>query len=48
MKCEGCMFQRYRMTEEGQAWYCRMESSDDVPIFHFESACDRECTCGFR
>ena len=48
MKCEGCMFQRYRMTENGQGWYCRRESTDEVPIIHMEYAGDRECTCGLK
>lgn len=46
MTCEGCMYQRYRMTDKGQAWFCRRESSDEVPIFHYAPA--SECECMFR
>lgn len=44
--CDGCMYQRYRMTENGQAWFCRKESSDELPLFHYEPA--SECTCIFN
>ena len=47
MNCEGCMFQRYRMTEQGQAWYCRKESTDEIPVYHYESASECKCKYGY-
>lgn len=26
--CQGCMFQRFVMTDDGQKWFCRHPDSD--------------------
>lgn len=42
--CDGCIFQKYRMTDEGVVWFCMMESKDlSEPIMHKESAVGRKC-----
>ena len=47
--CDGCLFQRYTMTEKGQAWFCRRlfprwyETGMDL---HYESAKEVQCQFG--
>lgn len=48
MKCINCMYLRYTLTKDGQKWYCRRESTDDVPILHDEDTKERGCTCGLQ
>lgn len=41
--CEGCVFQRYRMTEKGQCWECRHPQSDRKTVYEgnpFLRLCD--------
>ena len=41
--CEGCVFQRYVMTEKGQCWGCRHPQSDRKIVYDgspFTRLCD--------
>ena len=45
--CEGCVFQRYRMTEKGQCWECRHPQSDRKTVYE-GSPYTRLCDFGIK
>ena len=45
--CEGCVFQRYEMTEKGQCWRCRHPQSDRKTLYYGDPM-TRLCDFGIK
>lgn len=52
MACEGCVFQKYRVIDGKQMWFCRLESEDVCgnnvdAVYHENEESKRKCIYGY-